>query len=676
MKKKLTILSFFTISILSYFIISCQHVIPCDDLNFHITTTHTDCTGSLSDGTINATASGGNGFEFSLSDTSYQASGSFTGLAAGTYVVRGRNSSGCGATATVVILGAGNPCAGVNINLSETHTSPASGQSNGSITVTASPAGTYTYSINSGAFQSSNVFSGLSAGTYIISAKNANGCSSTPLSVTLGSVDPCAGVTISLTETHVTPTTGQTNGSITVVASPAGTYTYSKNGGAFQSSNVFSGLASGTYVIIAKNTNGCTSTPISVTLGSVDPCAGVTISLTETHVTPTTGQTNGSITVVASPAGTYTYSKNGGAFQSSNVFSGLASGTYVIVAKNTNGCTSTPISVTLGSVDPCAGVTISLTETHITPTTGQTNGSITVTASPAGTYTYNINGGAFQSSNVFSGLGAGTFIISAKNTNGCSGTPISVTLGSVDPCAGVNISVASTHVSPTTGQSNGSITATATPAGTYTYSINGGAYQASGTFSNLAAGTYTLSAKNANGCLGSTQVTLTASNPCTGITINISATTVNVLPCPSTAGSITITASGSTGFSYNSNGGAYQTSNIFSGLTAGTYIIGVKDVNGCTNTQSVTVGTAAMGTNFTNVRTIIHAKCGSCHINGGNTAGYNFDNDCSIVTYWNQIKGTCVQPYSRPQMPPSAPLTSTQQSQITAWINAGHGYTN
>jgi len=595
MKKKLTILSFFTISILSYFIISCQHVIPCDDLNFHITTTHTDCTGSLSDGTINATASGGNGFEFSLSDTSYQASGSFTGLAAGTYVVRGRNSSGCGATATVVILGAGNPCAGVNINLSETHTSPASGQSNGSITVTASPAGTYTYSINSGAFQSSNVFSGLSAGTYIISAKNANGCSSTPL---------------------------------------------------------------------------------SVTLGSVDPCAGVTISLTETHVTPTTGQTNGSITVVASPAGTYTYSKNGGAFQSSNVFSGLASGTYVIVAKNTNGCTSTPISVTLGSVDPCAGVTISLTETHITPTTGQTNGSITVTASPAGTYTYNINGGAFQSSNVFSGLGAGTFIISAKNTNGCSGTPISVTLGSVDPCAGVNISVASTHVSPTTGQSNGSITATATPAGTYTYSINGGAYQSSGTFSNLAAGTYTLSAKNANGCLGSTQVTLTASNPCTGITINISATTVNVLPCPSTAGSITITASGSTGFSYNSNGGAYQTSNIFSGLTAGTYIIGVKDVNGCTNTQSVTVGTAAMGTNFTNVRTIIHAKCGSCHINGGNTAGYNFDNDCSIVTYWNQIKGTCVQPYSRPQMPPSAPLTSTQQSQITAWINAGHGYTN
>ena len=116
----------------------------------------------------------------------------------------------------------------------------------------------------------------------------------------------------------------------------------------------------------------------------------------------------------------------------------------------------------------------------------------------------------------------------------------------------------------------------------------------------------------------------------------------------------------------------------YSGAGTFTITLTVTDAGGLTSSssQSVTVGTAAMGTNFTNVRTIIHAKCGSCHLNGGNTAGYNFDNDCSIVTYWNQIKGTCVQPYSRPQMPPSAPLTSTQQSQITAWINAGHGYTN
>ena len=156
----------------------------------------------------------------------------------------------------------------------------------------------------------------------------------------------------------------------------------------------------------------------------------------------------------------------------------------------------------------------------------------------------------------------------------------------------------------------------------------------------------------------------------------MSVTAVNVLPCPSTNGSITITATGSTGFTYNKNGGTYQASNVFSGLTAGTYVIGVKDINGCTNTQSVTIGTLTKGTNFNNVRTIIHGYCGNCHLNGGNTAGYNFDNDCSIVTYWSQIKGSCVSPYTLRRMPTSGPLSTTLQAQITAWVNAGHRYTD
>lgn len=103
---------------------------------------------------------------------------------------------------------------------------------------------------------------------------------------------------------------------------------------------------------------------------------------------------------------------------------------------------------------------------------------------------------------------------------------------------------------------------------------------------------------------------------------------------------------------------------------------GVKDLNGCTKTQSVVVGTAVKGPKFTNVKNIIIANCGSCHLNGGNTAGYNFDNDCSIVNYWSQIKGSCVQPYTLRQMPPSGALSTTLQAQIIAWVNAGHKYTD
>jgi uncharacterized membrane protein len=94
------------------------------------------------------------------------------------------------------------------------------------------------------------------------------------------------------------------------------------------------------------------------------------------------------------------------------------------------------------------------------------------------------------------------------------------------------------------------------------------------------------------------------------------------------------------------------------------------------NSSSCKAATDTMGPTFTNVRNIINSKCGGCHLGGGSTAGYNFDNDCSIVTYWNEIKRSCVQPYTLQRMPTSGPLSTNEQSQITAWVNAGHRYTD
>jgi hypothetical protein len=358
------------------------------------------------------------------------------------------------------------------------------------------------------------------------------------------------------------------------------------------------------------------------------------------------------------------------------VFPNLAAGNYTITAKNINGCLGVSSQVIVGTTNPCTGITVNISTTQTNPTTGQSNGSITATATGGNGFTYSINGGAFQSSGTFNNLATGNYTITAQNSSGCSGST-TVALGSTNPCTGVVITVTTTKINPTTGQSNGSITANATPAGSYTYSINGVNFQASATFNNLAAGNYTITAKNTNGCIGSNQTTLVGTNPCTGITINIVPTVVSVLPCPSTLGSITVSATGSTGFTYNKNGGAYQASNVFSALAAGNYTIGVKDANGCTNSQVISVGTSVMGPNFTNVKNIIQANCSGCHLNGGNDGGYNFDNDCSIVTKWSQIKGACVSPYTLRRMPPSGGgLSSTLQAQITAWVNAGHRYTD
>ena len=189
--------------------------------------------------------------------------------------------------------------------------------------------------------------------------------------------------------------------------------------------------------------------------------------------------------------------------------------------------------------NPCTGVTITVTGTTVSPTLGSSNGSITASATGGSTgFTYSINGGAFQSS-----------------VTGAIVNPTSTTV------------------------SNGSINATASGSTGFNYSINSGAFQASGNFTNLAAGSYTIVAKDVNGCTGSAIFTLTAPNPCAGIIINVTATTVNPTSAAATNGSISASAAGSTGFTFNINGGAFQATGNFNNLGQGTFTIVAKDLN-------------------------------------------------------------------------------------------------
>ncbi|MBL0134299.1 MAG: hypothetical protein IPP79_09955 [Chitinophagaceae bacterium] len=490
----------------------------------------------------------------------------------------------------------------------------------------------------------------------------------------------CEEIHFSITATGTDALLNSENGSITVSASGGKQFQYSLNGGPFIDTGYFSGLAPfKEYRVIGHNSTGCSDT-VMVSIGSLDPCKGITIAVSATKVDASANQSNGSISATATGASGITYSLNGGAFQSTGTFNNLAPGDYTITAKTAAGCLGFT-QTTIGTLNPCAGVTVAVTSTQVNPTTGQSNGSITASATGGSGFTYSINNGAFQNSGTFTGLATGNYTITAKNSNGCTGVT-TVALGATNPCAGITVTVTTSQVNPSTGQSNGSITASATGGTGFTYSVNGGAYQTSGTFSNLGAGTYTITAKNSNGCLGTKAVTLSATSTCTSVNITITPAVTNVVPCstPAANGSITITAAGSSGYTYNKNGGAYQASNVFPSLTAGSYLMGVKDANGCTKTQTVTVSASASGPLFAAVRNLITTRCSSgsgCHMNGGSAAGYNFDNDCNIVTYWSQINNSCVT-YTLKKMPisPQALLTTTEKAVITNWVNAGHKFTN
>src|SRR5690606_387014 len=119
------------------------------------------------------------------------------------------------------------------------------------------------------------------------------------------------------------------------------------------------------------------------------------------------------------------------------------------------------------------------------------------------------------------------FIFNACSKSDSGGDPIPP-----NPCANVTVAVNGNITSPTApATADGSITVTATGGSGFTYNINGGSFQSSGVFNNLAAGTYTISAKNSNGCTGSKQFTITAPTTCGGLTIAVSATTTSNTPC-------------------------------------------------------------------------------------------------------------------------------------------------
>ncbi len=145
----------------------------------------------------------------------------------------------------------------------------------------------------------------------------------------------------SITNLAKTDPTCTPDGTITVTGA-GGTppLSYSINGGTtYQASNVFTGLSGGTYTVIIRDGLGCISAIQTITLAPVN---SLTQTVTKTDANCTT---SGSITINASGGGTppYQYSINGGStYQSSNVFTGLAAGTYTVITRNpVTQCTAT-----------------------------------------------------------------------------------------------------------------------------------------------------------------------------------------------------------------------------------------------------------------------------------------------------------------------------------------------
>lgn len=221
--------------------------------------------------------------------------------------------------------------------------------------------------------------------------------------------------TVTVNEISNTPTgCGTPTGSVTVGGSGgAPGYTYSFDDTLnFQSSNVFNGLAAGTYTVYAQDQNGCIG-GVVVTIGT-PPLPDLTGVDT---VNTTCGLLNGEIEVMGS-GGTspYSYSIGTGPGQASGLFTGLDVGTYTLYVTDVNNCTDS-VEISIGA-DPFP--VISFVETD-TICSNASNGSVEVTANMGALpYTYNVDGGSSQSSGVFNGLTAGVHTFQVTDNAGCT----------------------------------------------------------------------------------------------------------------------------------------------------------------------------------------------------------------------------------------------------------------
>ncbi|MHC1703583.1 MAG: gliding motility-associated C-terminal domain-containing protein [Tenuifilaceae bacterium] len=448
--------------------------------------------------------------------------------------------------------------------------------------------GVLTYSIDGITYFATGDFVGLSAGNYTLSVKDGNNCIFT---YDFSIAEPPALDFTSQSNTDIT-CNGLNNGTITLVGT-GGTapYNYSITGGApfANATGLFTGLTGGTYTAAIEDSRGCTATGNIITI--INPAL---LSITSSVATPITcfGVGDGEIDVVATGGTlplTYTLldaSLNVVQTNATGAFINVGAGTYTVSVNDVNSCgalSTGPLAITEPTL-----LTLSFLKSDLS-CNGDASGEILLTGA-GGTppYEYSIdNGVTFDPNDYYTGLAGGTYNTVVRDSRGCEATQtvtldeptvLTISLTGFDlSCAGV-VPGDGRIIATSTG-------GTVTPISPKLFRLDGGAWNTTGTFNNVAIGLHNVDVLDARGCIASGTITINEPLPISILTSTF------VDPTCTTKGSITVTASGGTGtLSFTLNPGAINnTTGIFNNLDAGTYTVSVTDINNCGPTVSAPI---------------------------------------------------------------------------------------
>ncbi len=363
------------------------------------------------------------------------------------------------------------------------------------------------------------------------------------------------------TITVIGSTTVCYGGSVTLTASEGTAYLWSPCGGTTQSIVV---TQSGDYSVTVYN-GICfaTSAPITITINT--EVSGTVVSQTDIDCNISAGGLviQGTGGTSNEPGTNYDYRIDGGHFTGNGFFNDVSAGAHTIEIRDAIGCTGT-IQVfiesnTTAPEAPLASVTAQ-------PTCTVQTGTITVSSALAG-LTFSIDGNNYTNTNgIFTGVTAGTYYVTAKNSYGCISAPSSAVIINTQPTA------PEAPIITVVNNCNGTSTLSTTAAGTLLWSTN----ESSASITVNAAGTYTVTT-TVNGCTSAAG---------SGVAAPKTAPATPVVTVANNCGGsvLSIPAGGTIAWS---NGASTASITV---TTGGTYTV-TRTVDGCTSLAGL--GTAA-----------------------------------------------------------------------------------
>ncbi len=283
------------------------------------------------------------------------------------------------------------------------------------------------------------------------------------------------------------------------------------------------------------------------------------------------GLTDGTITINTTGGATQFSDDAGASFQTSNLFNEGAA-TYNVQVTNANGCVDNGTA----TVNEPSLLTITAGTLQNETCFGMCDGQVAaLPAGGSGGYIVSWTGTSTGSGLSMTNVCSGPYTATVTDANGCTASaPTSVT-------GAIAVTIISVATTPAlcNGAANGDVTVTGSATVTG-YSINGGAFGGSNTFSGLIAGTYNVAVIDANGCTATGTAIVT--EPAV-VTITASA---DVTICNGQSTTISAIATGGNGtYSYLWNDpSAATTSSVSISPTAtgaNTFTVTVLDGNGC-----------------------------------------------------------------------------------------------